>query len=338
VTLRVVILVLLLLLVWGCTSREQRFRLAPRSAPAPVGALDVPLGLDAFASVPEENPLTAEKSALGRRLFADPILSLDRTHSCASCHRPGHAFADSARISPGVRGRRTARNAPTLVNRAYGKAFFWDGRAASLERAVLQPIENPDELALGLPALIPRLRFDARYRVLFQRAFPAEQITPTTVSYALASYLRTVRVGDTPVDRYVSGDTTALSQSARRGRTLFLGKGGCADCHSGPTFTDERFHNTGVAVGRRDTGRYTVTRDVADLGRFKTPTLRRIASTAPYMHDGSIPTLDQVVEFYDGGGRTSPNLDPDIRPLHLSAVEKADLLAFLRALGGGAME
>jgi cytochrome c peroxidase len=334
VTLRVVILVLVLLLVWGCASREQRFRLAHRAAPAPLGALDVPLGLDAFASVPEDNPITSEKADVGRRLFSDPILSLDRTHSCASCHRPDHAFADSARISAGVRGRRTARNAPALVNRVYGSAFFWDGRATSLERAVLQPIQNPDELALGLAALIPRLRADARYRALFRRAFPTEGITPTTVSRALASYLRTVRTADTPVDRYAAGDTTALSPPARRGRTLFLGRGGCADCHSGPTFTDERFHNTGVAVGTRDTGRYAVTRDAADLGRFRTPTLRRIANTAPYMHDGSIPSLERVIEFYDGGGRASPNLDRDIRPLHLSAAEKADLLAFLHALGG----
>ena len=297
--------------------------------------LTVPLGLDAIITVPDDNPLTPEKVALGRDLFTDRILSLDRTRSCASCHRPDHAFADTARISSGVRGRHVARNAPTLLNRGYGKAFFWDGRAATLEDGVLLPIDNPDELALPLADLVTRLRASTRYRALFRRAFPAREITRSTVGQALASYVRTLRSGDTPADRYVAGDTTALSAAQRRGRALFLGKGNCADCHSGPTFSDERFHNTGVAAGTTDEGRHVITRDSADRGRFKTPTLREIVRTAPYMHDGSIPTLERVVDFYDGGGRANPNLDQEIHPLRLSAAEKSDLIAFLRALGGG---
>ncbi len=297
--------------------------------------LTVPLGLDAIITVPDDNPLTPEKAALGRRLFADPILSLDRTRSCAFCHRPEKAFADTTRLSSGVRNRHVSRNAPTLVNRAYGKAFFWDGRAATLEAGVLLPVENPDELALPLAALVARLRAAPRYRALFRRAFPAREITRSAVGQALASYVRTLRSGDTPADRYVVGDTTALSAAERRGRALFLGRGNCADCHSGPTFSDERFHNTGIATGTADEGRYAITRDSADRGRFKTPTLREIVRTAPYMHDGSIPTLERVVEFYDGGGRANPNLDQEIHPLRLSAVDKSDLIAFLRALGGG---
>ncbi len=297
--------------------------------------LTVPLGLDAIITVPDDNPLTPEKAALGRRLFADPILSLDRTRSCAFCHRPEKAFADTTRLSSGVRNRHVSRNAPTLVNRAYGKAFFWDGRAATLEAGVLLPVENPDELALPLAALVARLRAAPRYRALFRRAFPTHEITRSTVGQALASYVRTLRSGDTPADRYVVGDTTALSAAERRGRALFLGRGNCADCHSGPTFSDERFHNTGIATGTADEGRYAITRDSADRGRFKTPTLREIVRTAPYMHDGSIPTLERVVEFYDGGGRANPNLDQEIHPLRLSAVDKSDLIAFLRALGGG---
>jgi cytochrome c peroxidase len=311
---------------------------SPSGIPAAIArqelAVSIPLGLDAIITVPEDNPLTQEKAALGRHLFADPLLSLDRTRSCASCHRLDAAFADSARVSPGIGGRRTTRNAPTLLNRAYGSSFFWDGRAPSLEHGVLLPIEDPNELALPMPRLLERLRADARYRARFRRAFPDGEISATTVGRALATYVRTLRSGDTPVDRYVAGDSGALTPAARHGRAVFLGKGGCADCHSGPTFTDERFHNTGIAVGTTDVGRYAVTRDSADRGRFKTPTLREIVRTAPYMHDGSLPTLERVVEFYDGGGKANANLDPDIRPLRLTAAEKSDLLAFLRALGG----
>ncbi len=318
-----------LLAIGGSTVSAQSPRLGTADG------LTVPLGLDAIITVPDDNPLTPEKAALGRRLFADPILSLDRTRSCAFCHRPEKAFADTTRLSSGVRNRHVSRNAPTLLNRAYGKAFFWDGRAATLEAGVLLPVENPDELALPLAALVARLRAAPRYRALFRRAFPTHEITRSTVGQALASYVRTLRSGDTPADRYVVGDTTALSAAERRGRALFLGRGNCADCHSGPTFSDERFHNTGIATGTADEGRYAITRDSADRGRFKTPTLREIVRTAPYMHDGSIPTLERVVDFYDGGGRANPNLDQEIHPLRLSAAEKSDLIAFLRALGGG---
>lgn len=294
----------------------------------------VPLGLDIFVSVPETNPLTRESAALGRRLFFDPLLSRDRTHTCASCHLPTLAFADSVRLSAAATGQRVSRNAPTLLNRAYGKSFFWDGRAETLEDGVLLPISNPHELALSMPELLTRLHADPRYLKLFRQAFPDLEISNVTVSYALANYIRTLRSGNAPVDRYVAGDTAALTLAARRGRAMFLGKGGCASCHSGPNFTDELFHNTGVAVGSADVGRLAVTGNAADRGRFKTPTLREAARTAPYMHDGSIPTLERVVAFYDSGGRANPTLDSDIRPLQLSSTEQADLVAFLRALSG----
>jgi cytochrome c peroxidase len=294
----------------------------------------VPLGLDLFASVPERNPFTRESAALGRRLFFDPLLSEDRTHTCASCHLPAVAFADSVRLPAGASGQRVSRNAPTLLNRAYGKSFFWDGRAETLEDGVLLPISNRHELALPMPELLTRLHANPRYRNLFRQAFPDLEISNVTVGYALANYIRTLRSGNAPVDRYVAGDTAALTLAARRGRAMFLGKAGCASCHSGPNFTDELFHNTGVAVGSADVGRLVVTGDTTDRGRFKTPTLREAARTAPYMHDGSIPTLERVVAFYDSGGRANPNLDSDIRPLQLSATEQADLVAFLRALTG----
>lgn len=297
-----------------------------------------PRGLDEFFGYPEDNPPTREKIALGARLFSDPLLSRDSTRACSSCHSPSRAFSDSIALSSGALGRTAARNTPTLVNRAYGGAFFWDGRTESLEVAVLMPIENPNELALPLAALVARLKSSSLYRARFARTFPRDSINATTIARALASYVRAQRLGNARVDVYTAGDTSALSPAERRGRDLFLGKARCSACHAGPTFTDEHFHNTGVSWGAGDVGRERVTTDPLDRGRFKTPTLREIARTAPYMHDGSKATLEEVVEFYDRGGNPNPNLDPDIKPRRLSPDEKRDLLAFLRALGGIAEE
>lgn len=320
-----------LLAVGGCGSGVQSPSLGPVSEFSPA----VPLGLDAVAPVPPDNLLTLAKVELGRRLFFDPLLSRDHTLSCASCHRPELAFADTLPLSPGVLERQTARNAPTLLNRAYGRSFFWDGRTASLEEAVLMPIDNPDELGLGTPELVARLRRHRGYRAFFRKAFGDAPVSGVLVGRALASYLRTLRSGDAPVDRYLAGDADALTETMCRGRALFLGKAGCADCHSGPNFTDERFHNTGVSWGPGDPGRSAITGQEADRGRFKTPTLREIARTPPYMHDGSLSSLEEVIEFYDRGGGANPYLDSDIRPLRLTPAEKKELIAFLRSLRQG---
>jgi cytochrome c peroxidase len=292
----------------------------------------IPLGLDAVIPAPFGNPITTEKAELGRRLFFDPLLSRDSTTSCASCHRPELAFADERRFSPGVRGRTIERTAPSLSNRGYGRAFFWDGRAASLEEAVLMPIRNPREMDLELPRLLARLASHEKYLRLFASAFPGEPLTEGGVARALSTYLRTVLSGDAPIDRFTAGDTSALADSARRGRRLFLGRAGCSACHGGPTFTDEELHNTGVSWGSADLGRFGVTGEEADRGRFKTPSLRNVARTAPYMHDGSIPTLDAVLEFYFGGGGANPHLDASIRVLDLAAEERRDVIEFLEAL------
>jgi cytochrome c peroxidase len=294
--------------------------------PAPI------LGLDEFVPVPDDNPLTPGKVALGERLFFDRLLSVDSTRSCASCHSPARAFSDTVRNSRGALGRTATRNTPTLLNRAYGRGFFWDGRAASLEEAVLMPIENPNELALDLDSALARVRRRDGYRTLFSGAFPRESISVTTVARALASYVRSRRLGSLAIDRYEAGDTAALTAAEQRGRRLFLGRARCTLCHGGPTFTDEAFHNTGVSWGLGDVGRDRFTGDNLDRGRFKTPSLRDIDRTAPYMHDGSKLTLEDVVEFYDGGGQLNWNLDADIRPRHLSADEKRDLVQFLRSL------
>ncbi len=291
-----------------------------------------PLGLEEFVAVPESNPLTPEKVALGRRLFFDPVLSRDSTVACASCHRPEVRFADTARFSPGVAGRTGRRNTPTLLNRAYGRAFFWDGRSRSLEETVLRPIENMNEMDLAPEDAVARLRSDPSYVAAFGRAFDSAPDT-SMLSFALATYVRTLRSGGSPADHQALGDG-ALSPAAIRGRAIFSGKGNCSICHIGPGFTDERFHNTGVGWGAGDTGRHDHTGSAEDRGRFRTPTLRDVAATAPYMHDGSLPTLEDVVDFYDRGGGRNLYLDPEIRPLGLSAAEKRDLIAFLHALTG----
>jgi len=284
--------------------------------------LIVPLGLDLYVPVPEENPLTNEKIELGQRLFTDRRLSRDGTIACASCHDPTRAFSDGRVTAIGVFGRTGRRNAPALINRGYGRAFFWDARTTTLEEQVLRPIEDPNEM--DLPA------DEAAARVGLDRA---------TVSQSLASYVRSILSGDAPYDRFVNGDRSALSAVEQAGLQIFRGRGNSTACHVGPNFSDERLHDTGVAWSPStsqftDEGRATVTRRLEDLGAFKTPTLREVARTAPYMHDGSLATLEAVVDFYSDGGRPNPHLDPEIRPLHFSAEEKQILIAFLRSLSG----
>lgn len=290
-----------------------------------------PLGLDEYFPIPRENPLTPATAALGRRLFFDPLLSRDSTVACASCHLPQRAFSDTVAFSRGVSGHSTLRNAPSILNRAYGRALFWDGRAATLEDAVVQPIENPVEMNLRLGQLVGRLAGDETYAAEFARAF-GDGVTDRNVARALASYVRSLRSGNAPVDRHFAGEAAALSREAREGLRLFAGRANCVACHSGATFTDERFHNTGVSWGHGDSGRFAVTGDSADLGAFKTPSLRNVAITAPYMHDGSLATLEAVLDFYDQGGSPNPRLDPEIRPLRLTPAEKRQLIAFLHAL------
>lgn len=302
----------------------------------------IPLGLDLYLPVPDSNALTPARVALGRTLFFDSLLSKDRSLSCASCHDPERAFTDGRRVSRGVFGRRGPRNVPTLVNRAYGEAFFWDGRIETLEAQVLQPIQHPKEMGLTLEEAVGRLRGEQRYRRRFRRAF-GRPPDSTALARALAGYVRTILSGNAPVDRYRNGARQALSKKARRGLRLFRGKANCAACHVGPSFTDEGFHNTGIAWNAKDStwqdaGRYAVTGDSAGLGAFKTPTLREVVRTAPYMHDGSLATLEEVVDHYDRGGTPNPHLDAELRPLHLTEAEKAALVAFLRSLSGEVRE
>jgi cytochrome c peroxidase len=297
-------------------------------------ALDaVPLGLERERTIPPDNPLTEAKVQLGRRLFFDPILSADGTVACASCHRPEHGFASPDPVPAGVRGKRGRRNAPSLLNRAYAKTLFWDGRETALEAQALKPIEDPHEMGARVADVVRRLQNHPDYPALFQAAFP-DGVTADNLARAIASFERVLLTGNSKIDRFRAGEVSVLNEVERHGLWLFESRGQCWRCHSGRNFTDEQFHNTGVSWGREplDLGRSEVTRRDEDRGRFKTPSLRGVALTPPYMHDGSLATLEEVVAFYNRGGGKNPHLDPAMAPLGLSKDEEASLVAFLKAL------
>lgn len=306
--------------------------LPPTELPA-----EPPQGFDRWPSAPEENRLTLEKAHLGRRLFFDGVLSRDGSISCASCHLPEHGLASPDPVAIGIGGMRGRRNSPSLYNVAWGKSFFWDGRAASLEEQALAPIVSPQELGSDLPAVIGRLERHAEYPQLFAAAFPGEPapISELNLARALASFQRTLVRAGSEVDRFHAAEYAALSAEARQGLWIFESRGFCWQCHSGPNFSDEAFHNTGVGFGKedRDLGRFEVTSEERHRHQFKTPSLRGVALTAPYMHDGSIKTLEEVVEFYSqGGSPRDPGLDPQLRTLQLTPVEKGYLVEYLKAL------
>jgi cytochrome c peroxidase len=317
----------------------------PRPATKPIGKvvpLATPLGLPPVPVLPENLP-TAETIALGEKLFFSPLLSSDKTLSCASCHDPKAGFADPRANSVGVGGKTGNRNAPTAQFAAYATTQFWDGRAATLEEQALGPIGNPIEMAMNMEDVEKRLQDDPQIRNLFQKAF-AEAPSREGMARALATYERTLVRGNSPFDRYqYGGDKKALNESAKRGLEIFRDekRGNCAVCHTiekdFALFTDNKFHNLGVGLNAEgeltDLGRYAISKKDEDRGAFRTPTLRNIALTAPYMHDGSLRTLKEVVDFYVGGGNGNPHLDKEIKPLSkLTRQERADLEAFLESL------
>ena len=307
-----------------------------QSAPEAVGVESGrPLGLDLYRPEPADNPTLPATVTLGRRLFHERRLSRDSSLACVDCHRPDRAFTDGRAKAVGVFGRRGPRSVPTIVNRAWGESFFWDGRIATLEAQVLEPIVARLEMDLTIDEAIERLRATSPYPTAFRDAF-GRDVNRDDLARALAAYVRTIKAGASPFDRYVWGEPDALSPDAQAGLRLFRGRASCAACHVGPTLTDEEFHNTGVFWGGQpyDAGRVVVTGVAEDTGKFKTPTLREVSRTAPYMHDGSIATLEAVVEFYDRGGNDNPFRDKELRPLRLTEHEKAALVAFLESLSG----
>ena len=329
-------------------------------------ALELPTGLNLEDFyLPADNPINKDKVALGRSLFFDSLLSSNNSVSCATCHSPQAAFSDSRQVSLGVESRAGDRNAPTIINRAFSREQFWDGAANSLEEQAKVPLINPKEMAMPSHELLVKKVGDIRgYKSWFKRIF-ARDVNIDDLAKATAAFERTVVSGNARFDRYKNGNQHALNEAEKRGLALFEGKARCSQCHNGPNFTDEKYHNIGVGWDATlvDLGRYKVTRKEQDIGAFKTPTLREIAGTAPYMHNGTFATLEETVTFYNMGGIANPFLDVEMkRPnltleqmleyyekkndpktpapetglvkLELTKQEQADLVAFLKALSG----
>jgi cytochrome c peroxidase len=319
---------------------------SPAHVAGTVVPIAAPLGLPPVA-IPADNPPTADSIALGRKLFFDVRLSADDTVSCATCHNPQLSFTDGLPGSRGIGKKIGRRNAPTILNSAYYSTFFWDGRAPTLEQQAGFPIANPDEMGQSHDLSIKKFEKIPEYRIEFELVFGPGRLTIEKIEMALASYERTLLSGDSAFDRYeYGGDKTALSPEAVRGLALFTdkAKGNCVTCHTVgekyATFSDGKFHNLGAGINSKgeltDLGRYEVTKVEADKGAFRTPDLRNVAKTGPYMHDGSLKTLKDVVDFYDGGGTANPQLDKEIKELKLSAREREDLVTFLESLTGTA--
>jgi cytochrome c peroxidase len=309
----------------------------------PIGPLPAPpLGIDSRLADLREPP-TPERVRLGRWLFFDPRLSADNTISCATCHHPEDGFSEPTPVSTGIRGQKGTRKAPTFVNAAWrlSDAFFWDGRAGSLEAQALGPIANPIEMGNTHEAMVRTLSGVRSYRRYFEQAFGAGEITKERVARAIADYERVCMSGDSRWDRWRKHhDEAAVPEEVKKGHELFFGRAGCSQCHVGENFTDDRFHNLGVGWNARtgtfsDQGRYAVTKIAADRGAFKTPTLRDVAKHAPYMHDGSLATLADVMEHYRKGGTRNPHLDPKMKPVALTPAESDALVKFMQALTGG---
>lgn len=283
-------------------------------------------------------PLPLTEVALGEALFFDPILSADYTVSCASCHKPEFAFADSARFSRGVAGKVGVRNTPSVMNMSAREHFFWDGRAASLEAQVVGPVENPMEMNLPFSQVVNRLRNNLQYRSRFLLVYGVLPDS-THLVRAIAAYERTLETDQTPNDRWLNDEAEGLSEAQIRGRDLFMSKRSrCFDCHFTPDFTADEFRNIGLFDGKalNDSGRFLVSRKPEDIGKFKTPGLRNVALTAPYMHNGQFRTLREVIDYYDEPGKFHPhaiNRDTILpKKIGMSEREKQDLEAFLHAL------
>ncbi len=330
--------------------------------PAPTLPVGLPTDLWLIL-IPPDNPVTPEKVALGRRLYYDKRLSRDGTQSCASCHDPEKGFSDGKKIAEGIGGKKGARNSPTVLNAVFNEFQFWDGRAATLEEQAKGPMINPVEMGMeSHDVVVAAVRGVPEYEQAFRKTFGREP-TIDDIAAAIATFERTAVSGDSAFDRFQAGDKSALSESAQRGWALWNGKARCNTCHpfgnATPNFSDNKFHNIGVAAKNRDfaglarkaatvsnpnelafspdfteLGRFVVTKQPKDIGAFKTPGLRDVALTAPYLHDGSEATLLDVVIFYDKGGEPNPYLDGGIVPLKLTDQEKRDLVAFMESLTG----
>lgn len=280
--------------------------------------------------VPEDNEMTEEKIALGQMLYFDERLSGNNKLSCASCHAPGAGYGDGLATFIGFEGFEGHRNSPTIINSGYYKENFWDGRAGSLEEQALGPIQAEGEMNQNLDELIDELNAVPGYVDEFNKVFN-DKITADNIAKAIATFERTIVVKDTAFDKYLAGDDDAISDEAKEGMKLFVGKASCISCHAGPLLSDHNYHNLGM---EGDDGRFEVTGNETDKGKFRTSGLRGIADTAPYMHDGSLATLEDVVNYYNTGGGTHPNKSELMKPLNLTQEEVSYLVAFLESMSG----
>lgn len=283
---------------------------------------------------PPSNPLTPEKAKLGKTLFFDPRLSRTGSVACASCHNPGFDWADGRSRGVGVTGVPLPRRTPTVLNAAWLSALMWDGRADSLEQQAALPITAEHEMGLELEEAVARVQAVEGYHALFEAAYPGESIRAETLLGALASFQRTLVSGKAPFDAWIDGDETAISEAAKRGFLVFNEAGRCSKCHSGWRLTDDSFHDIGLESADIGRGQFAPPSVVIMQHAFKTPSLRDFRLSGPYMHDGSMATLDEVIDHYEEGGRKRPSLSPEMQPITLSARERADLLAYLKTLQG----
>jgi cytochrome c peroxidase len=282
---------------------------------------------------PVNNPQSSMKILLGKQLYFDTRLSKDNTISCATCHDPAMGWSDAGPTSTGIKGQKGGRRAPPVSNAAYAPLQFWDGRAPTLEEQAKGPVANPIEMGNTHDEMLKTVQYIPGYVKIFEQVFGTSVVTIDLVADAIAAFERTVVTTDSPFDRYVRGDNNALTKLEKQGLEIFNGKGHCTACHWGGYFSDGRFHNLGVKptdTSKPDSGRYVITKDMADIGAFKTPTIRDVALRAPYMHNGSEKTLADVVDLYNKGGRTGdPNISPLIVPLGLTKSEKKALVEFM---------
>jgi cytochrome c peroxidase len=296
--------------------------------------LQPPLGLPAIPW-PKDNPYTKEKADLGRLLYFDRRLSSNETISCATCHNSRCAFSDCKSLALGIDNREGERHSPTIINAAYASSFFWDGRASTLEEQCKGPLANTKEMSTikdvheAHRECLQRVRSIPGYLPLFKKVFQHHGITLNDIAQAISTFERTVLSGNSPYDRHI------LTHEQERGFEVFK-KAGCINCHGGFNFSDERFLNIGIGMDAADpdTGRFAITHAEGDWGAFKVPTLREVEHTAPYMHNGSLKTLEEVVDYYDRGGIPNKNLHPLIHPLNLSSEDKKALISFLKSLSG----
>lgn len=326
----VVIILLFSLFVFSC--KKEKHGAVGFVDPNKVITLAIPKGFP-YPVIPSDNLPTQNRIALGKKLFFDSILSRDNTISCGSCHLEDKYFTDNLKVSKGIENRQGIRNAPTIINVAYHPYFFWDGGNPTLEQQVLGPIENPLEMDFDVNRVVERLLIHDEYPSLFQEAYGKDP-SVYTLTRAIACYERTIIRGNSRYDDYVqNNDTSALTASEKNGMNLFFGeKGECFHCHNGFNFTDNSFRNNGLYQTYADSGRARITLLLSDIGKFKVPSLRNVDKTAPYMHDGSLATLEEVVDHYNSGGSRHPNKSPIIIPLRLTITERSDIVNFLKSL------